>query len=217
MLRLEPGNKAASAERMKLIERIKEEKIGPQVKEKPFKDFEKNLKGAIKQTDFETLKRDFQTMKELTTKMKTTEEKIADKEKKAKVVAPEDENRIEPIQKQNHLRSQKPMTRINIVDVESKDDAIEMDTAEKTDKPKKIVEAMDTDEETMNKKTPTVEEVTKSKGFCRRMEKEISSDLSKVELVDSFPEVPRAFTRFLHDWRKLKTLVNRSTYQRNLY
>ena len=67
VLRLEAGNKAAQVERGKLIERMKEKpKNNATAKEhRPPKEFEDKLRGALKKSDLETLKRDFNTMKEV--------------------------------------------------------------------------------------------------------------------------------------------------------
>ena len=79
VLRLEAGNKAAQVERGKLIERMKEKpKNDATAKEhRPPKEFEDKLRGALKKSDLETLKRDFNTMKEVHTKMKDAGEKLA--------------------------------------------------------------------------------------------------------------------------------------------
>ena len=176
VLRLEPSNKAGRAERMKLVERIKEGQKEAVSGHKPPKEFEEKLKGALKKSDLETLKRDFSAMKEITTKMKDAEQKM--KDKKVKTVIPGDENRLEPIQKPTHLRSQKAMRRIHITDVSSEGDTDAMDTGEKVVEDNKEEKAKVLED----KKAAEVEaeEITKSKGFCKKMEKEISADLSKV-------------------------------------
>merc|ERR1712130_407804 len=56
---------------------------------------------------------------------------------------------------------------------------------------------------------------SQSKGFCRKVEKEISLDMSRVDLgVMETPCVPKSSSRFLQDWRRLRTVVNRSKYLR---
>lgn len=55
-------------------------------------------------------------------------------------------------------------------------------------------------------------EVTKSKGFTKKIEKEISADLSKVEIVSTIPPVPTTSTKFFTEWKSLKTIVNRAKY-----
>ena len=78
MLRLEAGNKAAQVERGKLIERMKEKpaKENEEKEHRPPKEFEDKLRGALKKSDLDTLKRDFNTMKEVHTKMKEAGEKL---------------------------------------------------------------------------------------------------------------------------------------------
>ena len=85
---MESGNKAAQAERSKLINRMKETPKDENSKEhRPPKEFEDKLRGALKKSDLETLKRDFNTMKEMTTKMKEAGDKAAKKEKKVKMAS----------------------------------------------------------------------------------------------------------------------------------
>ena len=231
MLRLEVGNKAAQIERGKLIERMKE-KPKDAKEHRPPKEFEDKLRGALKKSDLETLKRDFNTMKEVTTKMKDAGEKLAKKEKKVKVVGTGSEkDLVQPIQKPIHLRSQKPMTRVSVDDVAS---VLEFDTLEKEPlggkkKPFRmpvvdVDEPMDTSDTSKNVTGSLPEpkanssEGTKaeakagsqSKGFCRKVEKEISLDMSRVDLgVTDTPCVPKSSSRFLQDWRQLRTIVNR--------
>merc|ERR1719220_2136270 len=142
------------------------------------------------------------------------------------------ENAMQPIQKPIHLRSQKPMTRVPIEDVGSVKDFDIFSGKVQTSQEKKpfgmpvvdIDESMDTSE---NKPSPLPEEDTQadcvnevktgsqSKGFCRKVEKEISLDMSRVDLgVVDTPCVPNSSSRFLQDWRRLRTVVNRSKYLR---
>jgi len=210
VLRLESGNKAALAEREKLVRRLQEKPRAEEAEEahRPPKEFENQLRGALKTSDLETLKRDFNTMKEMTTK---ATKKIEDKkkEKKVKVVGKGDGNLVEAIQKPTHLRSQKPMTRVEVVDVASEKD---VGKVMKTIKPKPEVKIVET--KTEEPKVELKKEGSQSKGFCKKMEKEISSDLSKVELVEEVPGVASTSSRFLQDWRRLRTVVNRSKYLR---
>ena len=178
MLSLESGNKAALVEREKLVRRLQEKPRAEEAEEahRPPKEFENQLRGALKTSDLETLKRDFNTMKEMTTK---ATKKIEDKkkEKKVKVVGKGDGNLVEAIQKPTHLRSQKPMTRVEVVDVASEKD---VGKVMKTIKPKPEVKIVET--KTEQPKVELKKEGSQSKGFCKKMEKEISSDLSKVHL-----------------------------------
>jgi len=234
VLRLESGNKAAQAERSKLINRMKEKPKDENSKEhRPPKEFEDKLRGALKKSDLETLKRDFNTMKEMTTKMKEAGDKAAKKEKKVKMASSDGiENAVQPIQKPIHLRSQKPMTRVPIEDVGSVKDFDIFSEKVQTSQEKKpfrmpvvdIDESMDTSE---NKPSPLLEGDTQadcvkevktgsqSKGFCKKVEKEIALDMSRVDLgVADTPCVPKSSSRFLQDWRRLRTVVNRSKYLR---
>ena len=234
VLRLEAGNKAAQVERGKLIERMKEKPKkddATTVKEhRPPKEFEDKLRGALKKSDLETLKRDFNTMKEVHTKMKDAGEKMAaKKEKKVKVGSTTEKDLVQPVQKPIHLRSQKPMTRVAVEDVASVKD---FDTLKKDEMKKPfrmpvvdVDEPMDTSD-TSNKtehlsegepKANTDENAktepkagSQSKGFCRKVEKEITLDMSRVDLgVTDTPCVPKSSSRFLQDWRRLRTVVNR--------
>ena len=229
MLRLEAGNKAAQVERGKLIERMKEKpaKEKEEKEHRPPKEFEDKLRGALKKSDLDTLKRDFNTMKEVHTKMKEAGEKL--KEKK---VEGSTENLVQPIQKPIHLRSQKPLTRVPVEDVASLKDfeaSLKKDQPGQAKKPFRmpvvdVDEAMDTSTTSSNKIERLSEEEPKassveakpgsqSKGFCRKVEKEISLDMSRVDLgVMDTPCIPKSSSRFLQDWRRLKTVVNRCLF-----
>merc|ERR1719447_433782 len=233
VLRLESGNKAARTERSKLINRMKEKPKDENSKEhRPPKEFEDKLRGALKKSDLETLKRDFNTMKEMTTKMKEAGDKAAKKEKKVKMASSDGiDNAVQPIQKPIHLRSQKPMTRVPIEDVTSVKDFDTISEKAQTSQEKKPfrmpvvdIESMDISE---NKPSPPLEgdkqadcvkdvkTGSQSKGFCKKVEKEIALDMSRVDLgVADTPCVPKSSSRFLQDWRRLRTVVNRSKYLR---
>ena len=225
---MESGNKAAQAERSKLINRMKEKPNDESSKEhRPPKEFEDKLRGALKKSDLETLKRDFNTMKEMTTKMKEAGDKASKKEKKVKMTSSDGiENAVQPIQKPIHLRSQKPMTRVPIEDVSSvKDFDIISEKAQTSQEKKPFrmpvvdIESMDTSENTPSpllegdKQADCGKEVksgSQSKGFCKKVEKEIALDMSRVDLgVADTPCVPKSSSRFLQDWRRLRTVVNR--------
>jgi len=217
VLRLEPNNKAVASERTKLIERIREGgEDKKEDKQKPFNAFEEQIKGALKQSDIETLKRDYNTMKEVTSKLKKAETKLSEaKQKDDKVNSTnkkqkstsDDKNRnlVLPIHKPNHLRSQEPLRRVEIEDVE-KANEVSMEVTETV---------TETGNSSASVEVGNVEiKTSKSKGFCATVEKEISADLSKVDLVESIPQVPKSSSKFLAEWRRLKTLVNRSKYLR---
>ena len=95
---------------------------------------------------------------------------------------------ISPISKPVHTRSNKPLKRIDIKEVSSM------------------------------KTTPTMRQsksdfnLSKSSGLTKKIEREISADLSKVEIVNTIPGVPRSSSKFLTDWKSVRTLVNRSKY-----
>merc|ERR1712012_213334 len=163
VLRLESGNRATQAERSKLINRMKEKPNDESSKEqRPPKEFEDKLRGALKKSDLETLKRDFNTMKEMTTKMKEAGDKASKKEKKVKMASSDGiENAVQPTQKPIHLRSQKPMTRVPTEDVASvKDFDIISEKAQTSQEKKPFrmpvvdIESMDTSE---NKPSPLLE------------------------------------------------------------
>jgi len=206
VLRLEPGNKAAQTERVKLLE-IMREGQKKDVKAKPaFQDFKNNIKNALKSSDVETLKRDYEAMKEVTTKLKIAEDKLKSNEKKTPGVPPSgDDNRVFPIQKPTHLRSQKPLQRIEINDVES--EVIVKETTKPA--PAKVETKIEVLEPASKMDT-----MTKSKGLCKKVEKEISTNIANSEPEDTIPTIPKSSCKFLADWKKLKTVVNRSKYLR---
>jgi len=145
-------------------------------------------------------------MKEVTTKLKIAEDKLKNNEKKTPVAPPfGDDNRVFPIQKPTHLRSQKPLQRIEINDVES--EVIVKETSKTA--PAKVETKIEVLEPVSKMDT-----MTKSKGLCKKVEKEISTNITNSEPEDTIPVVPKSSCKFLADWKKLKTVVNRSKYLR---
>ena len=168
VLEYEPGNKAAANEKTKLAEKIKavsEVNEGCNRDKTNFNKFEDKMKGAFKQQH-----------------LKPSESKPVMKKKK-------DDSLVLPVDKPVHLRSTKPLKRIQIQEVASLSSSTP-DTLIKTNK----------------------DIVSKSSGLTKKIEKEIVSDLSKIEIVNSIPPVPKTSTKFLTDWKSLKTIVNRTKY-----
>ena len=97
---------------------------------------------------------------------------------------------ILPITKPVHSRSSKPLKRIEIKEVASN----------KTNPPTAIRQS----KSDMN--------LSKSSGLTKKIEREISADLSRVEIVNTIPPVPKTSSKFLNDWKAVRTLVNRSKY-----
>ena len=95
-----------------------------------------------------------------------------------------------PIEKAAHQRSTKPLKRIEIEEVAS----MKPQTSGNT-----VIKQINGN-------------VSKSTGLTKKIEKEISTDLSKVEIVNSLPPVPKTSSKFLTDWKSIKTIVNRSKY-----
>ena len=90
-----------------------------------------------------------------------------------------------PIDKPAHKRSTKALKRIEIKEVAS----------------------------VKSSATPNAQiQVSKSSGITKKIEREISADLSKVEIVNTIPGVPKSSSKFLSDWKSVKTIVNRSKY-----
>merc|ERR1712098_352009 len=112
------------------------------------------------------------------------------------------EGRIFPINKPNHLRSTKPLKKIEIVDVES---ASEYSKCEK----EKVVSERGAMASQSNP-------ASKSTGFVKRVESELKTEMTNViptvEVV--VPDVPKTSTKFISDWKELKTVVNRGKYLR---
>ena len=156
VLRFEPGNKSAVNEKIKLTEKIAAVK-------------EVNSEPALKkQNDFNE-------------KMKGA---LKPKEKPSNVSKPS--NQITPINKPSHLRSSKPLKRIDIEEIQS----IKKSSVSTT----------------KNSFTQ------KSSGPPKKVETQISNDLTKPDAVISIPPVPSTSSKFLTDWKSLKTIVNRSKY-----
>jgi len=97
---------------------------------------------------------------------------------------------ILPITKPVHSRSSKPLKRIEIKEVASNK----------------------TNSSTAIRLSKSDLNLSKSSGLTKKIEREISADLSKVEIVNTIPPVPKTSSKFLNDWKAVRTLVNRSKY-----
>ena len=93
-------------------------------------------------------------------------------------------NQITPTNKPSHMRSSKPLKRIDIEEIQSK--------------PKSS--------------TSTSSLMPKSAVPSKKVETQISNDLAKPDAVITIPAVPSTSSKFLTDWKSLKTIVNRSKY-----
>jgi len=188
VLRLEPKNKAAQAEKDKIVEKInlqaEDTNHVKEVSSKPtFNKFEDKMKGILsKSAVAKHEKLEVSKSKVLLAGAASAETEVAE------------EGLVLPIQKPVHLRSKKPLKRIEIEEVSS-------------------AASMQTDVSKNVKKEGLVkEDATKSTGFTKKIEKEISADLAKVEIVNTLPPVPTTSTKFFTDWKTLKTIVNRAKY-----
>ena len=179
ILKHEPSNKAAQNEKTKLVEKLK---AVNEINEKPndaavnFNKFDDKMKGAFKTKNVSP---QHQAKSATSTKISPS---------------PVDKNVILPIQKPAHLRSTKPLKRINIEEVQSMKKQNGNGNASLTE-------------------IKTVKgDVSKSSGITKKIEREISADLSNVEIANTIPPVPKISSKFLTDWKSLKTVVNRSKY-----
>ena len=102
-----------------------------------------------------------------------------------------DESIVLPVKKPVHQRSTKPLKRMEIEEVDSVTTPSSM--------PNTLIK-------------PVKENVSKSSGLTKKIEKEIVTDLSKIEIVNTIPPVPKTSSKFHTDWKSLKTLVNRGKY-----
>ena len=91
-------------------------------------------------------------------------------------------NQITPINKPSHTRSSKPLKRIDIEEIQSK--------------PKPSVSK--TNKSALSKSSAPPEKV--------------ETQISKPDAVITIPPVPSTSSKFLTDWKSLKTIVNRSKY-----
>jgi len=170
VLRLEPNNKAAANEKTKIMERIKKQNTTetPTIKS-DFNQFDSKLKGALA-TNSSKNKGGLQ-MTAVSTSSNNSDE-------------------ILPITKPVHMRSSKPLKRIEI----------------------KEVPTMRTNPAPVVRQSKSDLNISKSGGLTKKIEREISADLSKVEIVNTIPPVPKSSSKFLTDWKSVKTLLNRSKY-----
>jgi hypothetical protein len=195
VLRLEPRNKAAQAEKDKIVEKIKlqaeDTNHVKEVSSKPtFNKFEDKMKGILSKSDVKSVAK-HEKLEVSKSRMLPAGAAVAETE-----VA--EEGLVLPVQKPVHLRSKKPLKRIEIKEVSS---AASM----QTNVSKTVVE-------NVKEKGEAKEDATKSTGFTKKIEKEISADLAKVVIVTTLPPVPTTSTKFFTDWKTLKTIVNRAKY-----
>jgi len=117
----------------------------------------------------------------------------------SKILPVADENEISeeglvvPFSKPVHLRSKKQLKRIQIIETSSTEKMCPERVREKND-------------------VPCAKVVSKSSGFTKKIENEISEDLAKVDIVSCIPSVPINSTKFFTVWKSLKTIVNRAKY-----
>jgi len=190
VLKLEPKNKAAQTERIKLVEKLNEKlncKNENDQTKPSFNKFEEKMKGALAKKESSPAMKSNELEEN---KSKLTPTKSSDASVKGLVL---------PINKPVHERSRKPLKRIEITEVSG------------SSKPSTPTNKCEKDFLQGGKKT-SEERITKSTGFTKKVEREISADLSKVEIVNSIPPVPTTSTKFFTDWKSLKTIVNRAKY-----
>jgi len=192
VLKLEPKNKSAQAEKAKIVEKLvpKSDESNHKKEETPvatFNKFEEKMKGALSRTGVKSEPR-HEKLEVVGTKTFPTAS--------SNEVA--DEELVLPIHKPVHSRSKKPLKRIEITEVTSS--TYSESPITKTEEGKKESE----------KKGAEIN--TKSTGFTKKIEKEISADLAKVDIVNAIPPVPTNSAKFFTDWKTLKTIVNRAKY-----
>merc|ERR1719317_1495881 len=189
VVKLEPKNKAAQTEKAKILEKLKQNSEESTLKKEEvpvstFNKFEDKMKGALSRTGVKSEPRH--------EKLEVVGSKTFPAESKNEVI---DEGLVLPIQKPVHSRSKKPLKRIEIK---------ELSSSTTLDSPvTKIDEAKGSEKN-------NVDIATKSTGFTKKIEKEISADLAKVDIVNTIPSVPTNSAKFFTDWKTLKTIVNRA-------
>merc|ERR1711915_569915 len=98
-----------------------------------------------------------------------------------------------PINKPAHLRSKKPLKRVEIF--------------ENTVANKELIKS-----EVKVDKSEVEDVKINTVGLTKQVEKEIANELSKVEIMNTIPAVPSSSAKFLTDWKTLKSIVNRAKY-----
>ena len=149
--------------------------------------FEEKMKGALSRTAMKSVSRH--------EKLEVVGTKTFPTASNNEIV---DEALVLPIQKPVHSRSKKPLKRIQITEVASATSS------------ESSITKNDEDKKESEKKNAEI--ATKSTGFTKKIEKEISADLAKVEIVNAIPSVPTNSAKFFTDWKTLKTIVNRAKY-----
>jgi len=197
ILRLEPKNKAAQVEKAKIIEKLKQgteecNDVKRDCTKSTFNKFEDKMKGAFSRSGIKSQSR--------SEKLKPLESKILSPTEEMEI---SEEGLVLPIIMPVHLRSKKQLKRIQINEISSA-------ASIKASVPDKVVLPPEQVFEKNDELSTQV--VTKSTGFTKKIEKEISADLAKVDIVNSMPSVPVNSTKFFTDWKSLKTIVNRTRY-----
>jgi len=219
VLELEPPNKAAKAEKEKLLEMI-EDKNKPKVAQ-PKSDMKDNMKGIFDKGN---------------QKSKSVKLEVGSKSSTRLIIKDEDSSDpslVFPIFKPPHQRSKKPLRRIEISEVGFEEEQKFEAKSEKVDPGKmeakpKITEVGPTvpleksicDENDASK--DEVKPVTKSKGFTRKVEEEIVAELKELpakvtggaaggELGD-IPKIPKGYSQFVVDWRSCSHVDQRMRY-----
>eukprot|EP00092_Neocalanus_flemingeri_P016263 GFUD01017608.1.p1 GENE.GFUD01017608.1~~GFUD01017608.1.p1 ORF type:complete len:533 (+),score=180.88 GFUD01017608.1:197-1600(+) len=195
VLRLEPKNKAAQTERAKLVQKLAEKsdesKDDNNYVKPSFNKFEDKMKGALAKNEPKTVSK-IEKLEVAETKVYSKSVGLSQVENSTSV-----EGLVLPIQKPVHTRSQKPLKRIEITETSSGTSRDEKSPPVRKDAVKDVA---------------AKKEATKSKGFTKKIEREISADLSKVEIVNTIPPVPSTSSKFFTDWKSMKTIVNRAKY-----
>ena len=209
--KLEPRNKAAQAEKSKLEAKLEECKMDTK-ENKPAaaEKFEDIMKGALakpksdRKTTVEKLEVNANVRRDIPGSVRVREEQEQELQ--------DDEQLVFPIDKPAHLRSKKPMKRIDIKEVD--ESVVKPVTAPLPKSQSSLsVASVRTGEKWCGSNTEQSNMVkSKSSGFTKKIENDISSDMSKVDIVSPIPEVPKTSSKFLIDWKSLKTVVNRCKY-----
>jgi len=190
VLKLEPSNKAAQSEKLKLMEKLNsniDNSVGSNIS-KP-SNFNEKMKGALLPNNYAKPNKRVQDNRD------TDKLKDADSIKQIKGTKNDQEvgDIVLPINKPAHLRSKKPLKRVEIF--------------ENTVANKELIKSK------VKVDKSEVEDVKiNTVGLTKQVEKEIANELSKVEIMNTIPAVPSSSAKFLTDWKTLKSIVNRAKY-----
>jgi len=221
VLELEPKNKAAKAEKEK-IEAMVKDKEKPKVVESK-NGMKENMKGIFDKGNQKTKAVKLEVGSKSSTKLLIQDEDSSDP------------SLVFPIHKPPHQRSKKPLRRIEISEVGFNEEPKEPKVKEDKNKASPVKVEMKSKITQVGPKTEPSDFIceengackddakvaTKSKGFTKKIEEEIVTEMKGKPCSDAFakdddtkdvPKIPKGYSQFVVDWRTCSSVESRMQY-----